>query len=368
MSTILIVDDNKKNLQVLGNILNEQKYKVAMAMDGQTALKLSSKIIPDLIVLDIMMPGMDGFEVCEVLKSQESTKKIPIIFLSAKIDMEDIVRGFQLGGADYITKPFKKEELLARIGMHLELMESRKKIEKQASSLKALNTLKDKIFAVVATDMKGALDRFVEIPKLIADPRLNLSPDELNDIMKELQIKASNTYNLLENVLYWSRSQRNLIEPQFSKVNLSSLFNTLKLRLTDALNQKNIQLLIERNNVDSVISDSVLLELTLKNIIHNAIKFSNLNSSVLCSCSLTNESTVIRIQDWGIGMSTEELNLIKDKYSYLIKHGTNGEKGSGIGLKISAEILSLINVTMQIESTENEGTTISLSFPFELKN
>ncbi|MDA3928162.1 MAG: response regulator, partial [Prolixibacteraceae bacterium] len=183
MSTILIVDDNKKNLQVLGNILHEQKYKVAMAIDGNSALKLTPKLQPDLIILDIMMPGMDGFEVCSILKNQESTKSIPIIFLTAKVDLDDIVRGFKLGGSDYVTKPFKKEELLARVNTQIELISGKKKILKQTEELIALNALKDKIFGVVATDIKTALDSFIEVPKLLTDPRISLSTEEIEGIM-----------------------------------------------------------------------------------------------------------------------------------------------------------------------------------------
>lgn len=118
---ILVVDDDRENLKVVSNYLKEKGYKIALALDGKKALKVLDENKIDLILLDIMMPGMDGFEVCKVLKQQPETKEIPVIFLTAKSETDEIVKGFQTGGVDYITKPFKKEELFARVDTHVQL-------------------------------------------------------------------------------------------------------------------------------------------------------------------------------------------------------------------------------------------------------
>lgn len=118
---ILVVDDNQENLKVVGNFLKEKGYKIALATDGSSALKILENNKIDLILLDIMMPEMDGFEVCRNLKSNPDTQDIPVIFLTARTATEDIVKGFKTGGADYITKPFNKEELFARVHNHVQL-------------------------------------------------------------------------------------------------------------------------------------------------------------------------------------------------------------------------------------------------------
>ncbi|MCF8381297.1 MAG: response regulator [Bacteroidales bacterium] len=118
---ILVVDDNLENLKVVSNLLKDKEYKIALAQDGESALKVLEENKIDLILLDIMMPEMDGYEVCAILKSKPETKDIPIIFLSAKMESEDIVKGFQMGGVDYITKPFNREELIARVNNHIQL-------------------------------------------------------------------------------------------------------------------------------------------------------------------------------------------------------------------------------------------------------
>ncbi len=118
---VLAVDDKPQNIQFLGKVLSDSGYEVGLAQSGREALNFVKKSDPDLILMDIMMPGMDGYEVCERLKNNFSTRHIPVIFLTAKTDPEDIVKGFDVGGVDYVTKPFNSAELLARIKTHLEI-------------------------------------------------------------------------------------------------------------------------------------------------------------------------------------------------------------------------------------------------------
>jgi CheY-like chemotaxis protein len=137
--TILVVDDNKENLSVVGNIFKDMGYKLAFALGGKDALEILETTPVTLILLDIMMPGMDGFEVCYTLKENPKTKDIPIIFLTAKTETEDIVTAFLIGGVDYVTKPFRKEELICRVNNHIELIKARATIQKQADELRKSN-------------------------------------------------------------------------------------------------------------------------------------------------------------------------------------------------------------------------------------
>jgi len=129
---ILVVDDNLENLKVVCSLLKEKKYQIALAENGERALKILEEIKIDLILLDIMMPEMDGFEVCRLIKKNPETENIPIIFLTAKSETGEIVKGFQAGGVDYITKPFVKEELFARVNNHIQLKQVRDMLRKSA--------------------------------------------------------------------------------------------------------------------------------------------------------------------------------------------------------------------------------------------
>ncbi len=126
---VIIVDDNIYNIQVVGNILAEKGYETAVFINGAQAFEFLQLEKPDLILLDIMMPGINGYDMCRKLKEDISTKDIPVIFLSAKIETQDLVKGFDVGAADFVTKPFKSEELLARINTHVELYQARKRIK-----------------------------------------------------------------------------------------------------------------------------------------------------------------------------------------------------------------------------------------------
>jgi DNA-binding response OmpR family regulator len=139
--TLLIVDDNKENLNVLGTIFKEIGYKLAFATNGADALEILNTTPIDLVLLDIMMPEMDGFEVCTKIKENKHLRTIPVIFLTAKTDIEDVVTGFRTGGVDYVTKPFKKEELLCRISTHLELKQARETIVRQSNELREANRM-----------------------------------------------------------------------------------------------------------------------------------------------------------------------------------------------------------------------------------
>jgi DNA-binding response OmpR family regulator len=133
---IIIVDDNTENLKVLGNVLKENGYKIAVAKSGADALILLENIKPSLILLDVMMPEMDGYMVCKQLKKNENWSEIPVIFLTARTETEDIVKGFEAGGVDYISKPFNITELLARVKTHKDLFDSKEIIKRQTEQLK----------------------------------------------------------------------------------------------------------------------------------------------------------------------------------------------------------------------------------------
>ena len=172
---LLIVDDNARNLQLIGSILYKEHYQISMADNGFNALKLLENIKPDLIILDISMPGKDGFEVCREIKSNPKLKHIPVIFLTAKTDTSDLLLAFEAGGVDYITKPFDKLELLARIKTHLDLKHSRELIEKNAREIEAanaqliqLNLLKDRYLSMLKTDLSAAANYVKSLlPELI---------------------------------------------------------------------------------------------------------------------------------------------------------------------------------------------------------
>ncbi len=189
---VLIVDDILNNLQIIGNTLIEEGYEISMATNGIQALSMVDTILPDLILLDVMMPDMDGFEVCRKLKDNDFTKEIPVIFLTAKNETEDIVKGFEAGGIDYIVKPFNSSELLARVNTYVELKRSKELFTQINIKLRKLNEEKMKN----AEELKApAMSLFTLLNEINAELELNPNP-ALNEKIK-LAIGFSTKINTL---------------------------------------------------------------------------------------------------------------------------------------------------------------------------
>jgi|GEM_PF-958587 len=205
-TSILIVDDVPENIQELVNILREKDYKISEALGGRKALEMIDLFVPDLILLDIVMRQPDGFQVCKKLKASPKTKDIPVIFLNAKTETEDIVKGFEVGAVDYVTKPFKKTELLARINTHLSLMNAREEIIRleQKIAAMAVGVTANHTINRLLTVLQGNFELFqgsIEKGLLAEKPQhfLNRMKDSIERIKTFLSEMTDSTSNRFEN-------------------------------------------------------------------------------------------------------------------------------------------------------------------------
>ena len=361
-SKILLIDDSVQNLKLLGNMLREKDYQIALARDGKEGLKLAGKIWPDLILLDIMMPEMDGYEVCKKLKEDENTRDIPIIFLTAKTSNEDIVKGFQIGGVDYITKPFNKEELFMRIKTHLDLKKAHDKSSSPAEALRELKETKDKMCSVISHDLRAPLGGIKSMLDLIYED--NAEKQEISKkSLDSLKNAADQTYNLLENLLYWSRSQRGNLVNDPEKVNIHELvLENIELLRTMSKN-KNIEI---HNEVDENIyawADRNMIKTVLRNLIINAIKFTDAKGTVTISSKENNEKVEVEVADNGIGIQKSNLEKILNNKEYYTTFGTNREKGSGLGLNLCIDFINRNDGELFIDSEYGKGSTFTFTLP-----
>src|SRR4029079_3449438 len=168
-SLVLVVDDITKNIQVVGTVLRNQGYKVMPAASGAEALKCARAQLPDLILLDLMMPEMDGLEVCRRLKADSSTSQVPVVFLTASNEMEHLVKGFEVGAVDYVTKPFNPPELLARVRTHLELKHARQQ-------LREMNDEKNEFMGIAAHDPRNPLGAITGYAEMLVEEMESLGP------------------------------------------------------------------------------------------------------------------------------------------------------------------------------------------------
>jgi len=359
---ILIVDDNLSNLQVLGNFLKEEEYLIAVAKDGFKAIELSLKIIPDLILLDIMMPKMDGYEVIRKLKSDERTSNIPVIFITAKVETNDIVKGFNLGCVDYILKPFKKEELLARVKTHVTLVKSQNKIKNQALELKQLVNVRDKMYSIIAHDLNSPLASIKMTLRAFQDGLFDSNMDKFNELINLLIKSTDETQVLLDNLLQWTKSQSGLIIPRMVENNLSLIIQEVLLLFEVPLANKKIELKTDLLIVEKLSFDGDMIKTVLRNLISNAIKFTPENGSIYIYVENFEKEIKINIKDTGVGISDEQAEKIFSDKEHFSSYGTNNEKGSGLGLILCQDFMKLNNGLIEFNSTKDSGSTFSMSF------
>jgi two-component system, sensor histidine kinase and response regulator len=362
--TILVVDDNKRNLQVVGNILHEEQYKVAMAINGPTALKLAAQLKPDLVLLDIMMPEMDGFEVCKKLKENEETREIPVIFLTAKVETDDVVEGFNLGGVDYITKPFKQKELLVRIKTHLDLLQSKRKIAEQASLLQSNNAFKDRLFSIIGHDLRSPLSSIKFTIDMIKSGVIELGDDFFHELIDQLAKTTDEAFTLLENLLGWAKSQSGnlpVVPEEFSlKEMAESIARLQKLNISN----KNIELILDINENLNVYADNQMINTVLRNLLSNAIKFTPNGGKIQILATKTNDHSVqVSVVDSGVGISEENMKRLFNNTNPLKTYGTNNEAGSGLGLILCKDFVEKNGGTLKVRSEESKGSTFSFNMP-----
>lgn len=355
---ILIVDDQPYNLQVTGRILQEQGYLISLATDGPSALALLEQQTPDLILLDVMMPGMDGFQVCREINEDESLKEVPVIFLTASSQSEDLVEGFKAGGVDYITKPFKKAELLIRVKNHLELAGSRKKILE-------MNQNRDKLYSIIAHDLRSPFSSIIQLIRTLSGGFLDPAGEDFKVILLELEKTTSASSILLDNLLEWSRSQTRDINFTPMLNQLSPVVEEVVQLLRSNAEHKGISLEVEVPEEILGYFDLVSIHTVLRNLLSNAIKFTPENGSIRISSGISPEGLEINVEDSGIGMSVEVIRKIMIKQEPHTTPGTKNERGSGLGLRMVKEFVEKNKGQLFIESTPGKGTRCRVMLPPE---
>ncbi len=359
-SKILIVDDIPKNIQVVAKNLQKAGYDISYAQNGKRALSLCESENFDLILLDIMMPDMDGFEVCSRLKQKEKFQDLPVIFLTAKTDSDCITRAFEAGGVDYISKPFKTAELMARVKNHLTLQEQKKQ-------LKQLIATKDRFFSIISHDLKSPFTGMLGFSELLLEESEKSESQEFQHYYKLIYQSAKQGYDLLVNLLEWARTQTNSVPYRPQKLCLTDvIYDTIHL-LESLAKEKNITIKYDAKDMYAF-ADSNMLKTIMRNLINNAIKFTGKNGEIRIETSQDQKHTTISVIDNGVGVS-------KDMQDYLFRidkktstKGTNKETGTGLGLIICKEFVDQHGGTISVGSEAGKGSRFSFTLPHQDKS
>jgi len=370
--SVLIVDDINENLQVLGNILDEQDIEFSYATSGKEALEAVSFSMPDLILLDVNMPEMTGFEVCEILKKDPKTKDIPVIFLTAKTEAEDIIEGFTVGGIDYITKPFNSKELISRVKSHLELSNSRQIISAQNEELNKLTielretiASKDKFFSIIAHDLKAPFNTLIGFSDLLLKTFDEREPEDIKKLIKHINNSSIHGFNLLNNLLEWSRSQIGKIKYEPVLFNFEQLVGEVIDLHFETAGKKSINLDSSSISIGDVMADRKMINTVLRNLVSNAIKFTEPGGEVRIKGKDLGNEFEISVSDSGVGIPEENLPKlfsISENYS---TNGTDNESGTGLGLLLCKEFVEKSGGKIRVSSEPGLGSEFFFTIPKE---
>lgn len=361
--TVLIVDDNLNNVKIIAITLRPLNYKIVIATNGKSAIEMVERTKPDIVLLDIMMPVMDGYETCKIIKSKKENENIPIIFLTGLSEKDSIVKGFDAGGVDYITKPFNKDELISRVKTHLELKYTQDELLKTTKHLSELNALKDKMFSIIGHDLRSPLGSVKMILEFLSETVSDSSDDEFKSTFDLLLKTTDEVFSLLENLLGWAKAQSGNLAINKEEIYLADLVTEIHQLYNGNLVVKNITLVEDIEIQTTIFADLYTMKSVLRNLVSNAIKFTPDNGTIKVSSKETDGNVIVEITDSGVGISAENLPKLFDSTQHFTTFGTNRESGSGLGLLLCHDFILLNGGTIGVKSEPEKGTSFFVSIP-----
>ena len=362
---ILIVDDVVSNVLLLKILLGNEKFQVCTANCGNMCIEQAKAEKPDLILLDVMMPDISGFDTAVILKKDPTTADIPIIFLTALNNPSDLVKGFQVGANDFLTKPFNKEELVVRVMHQIALVAAKRLIQKQNAELKATISNRDKMYSVIAHDLRSPMASIRMVLNLVVSA---MSPEaigqELYDLLDKANRESEECHDLLDNLLKWTKSQTGRLNVVLQDLDLNDIIPGVVEIFEIIAQTKKIKLVYEGTAEPLVVrADNDMLKTVVRNFISNAIKFSPENSSIEISMAKEGDFAKVSVRDHGVGIASDRIENIFHKGE--TTYGTGGEEGSGLGLQLCADFARKIGGDVKVESSLNEGSTFSVFVPLK---
>jgi signal transduction histidine kinase len=370
LPSILIADDTPTNLNVLFEYLSAQGYRVLVAEDGEGAIEQAQYGLPDLILLDVMMPGLDGFQTCEKLKQLPQTRDIPVIFMTAISETAYILKAFSVGGVDYITKPLQREEVLARVKNHISIRVLQRELkaeiaerQKAEEELRVINAGKDVFFSILAHDLKNPMAGLLGLSEMLVDILSADADETVREVALDILNTSRHIGDLLLDLLSWAQMQLGKLEPAPENVSIRKEVEIAVALIGVAARAKKITIINEITEPILVYGDLRMIDTVLRNLLNNAVKFTKENGTIRISVQKRETELVISVSDTGLGIAPHLLSglfrLGENKTSY----GTGGEKGTGLGLPLSRDMVEKNGGKIWVESTLGEGSSFHFTVP-----
>ena len=324
----MVVDDNPANVKLLQAQLELQGYRIVVVTAGPSALAAAKREPPDLILLDINMPGMDGFEVCRRLKADEALEEIPVLFVTARGQTRDKMQAFAAGAVDYITKPIQVEEVAARVGAHLTIRRQERLLRETISSLRKLEWLRDRLVHMVVHDLRSPLTVVQASFELL---RANREPNDARQLAERGTNATRRMTRLVNAMLDMNALETGCLEPTLAEVDLGELVRPLVEEIATAAADRTVR--FEEPESPAVVEcDSELVSRVVQNMLTNAVEHTDARTGRV-SVHTAHEDHAVRIEvvDNGPGVAEENREVIFEKFS----HGVEHVDSHGLGLAFS---------------------------------
>lgn len=359
---ILIVDDEKTNIDILKQEL-QKNYAVYFATNPLNAFDILDRIPIDLILLDIVMPEINGFEFFNRLLDNEAWNDIRVIYITGETNTDTIVKGFELGAVDYISKPFELPEVTARVKNHMDLIFAKQELEAAKENLEILNSTKDRLFSIIGHDLRNPVGGIKSFLELILH-KDSYDTETTKHVFSVLYESSSQAYKLLEELLVWAKAQKGEVAFNPQDVDLSPIISHLFSFFKEHAEKQGIDLITTVNSPVICSCDADMIKSVLRNLIANAIKFTHAGGSVTVSAQAnTNNEVEIRVVDTGMGIPKEHITRLFDKKSYITTTDAQNKKGTGLGLAICYDFIEKHGGSIWVESTEGKGSCFICTLP-----
>lgn len=369
MVRTLIVDDDPVSARVVAKCLERAGHQVTIRTDGRSGLEAALAEPPDLIILDVMMPGMDGLEVCSALRAAEVTRDVPVIFVSACGELGDRVSGLDHGADDYLVKPIVPDDLLARVRAALRTKMLQDELHQALTELRQVGQNRQELVSMLAHDIRGLLGA---VSSAVEMARLDLDDLGARDAHRFLGIAERNTAELVElttNLLDSYRLDEGRLRPRVQTVNLEALVEDVVERLAGQACFREARVVVIGDAGMEVLGDRDLLERVLLNLVTNALKFSPVGTTI--TIELGSElappggrpGVVVAVRDEGPGIPVDEREHLFERFTPLALPSGKRPVGSGLGLSFCHKVISLMGGEIWVESVPGYGSTFAFVLP-----
>ena len=367
---ILVVDDTPESLKLLVDLLMDEGYRVRPTMDPKLALESALSNPPELILLDVRMPGMDGFELCQRLKQATCTEQVPIIFVSALQELHERVRGFEAGGVDFITKPIQREEVLARVSAQLELSRMRQSLEKRSEELAAANQklqdldkLKSMFIASVSHELRTPLNAIISFSGILLREILGGLNERQRDSLERIDRAGKHLFSLITDVIDISKIEAGRSDVYPETFALQELVDEALNTIHPQAETKGLTVTVSAVTWPVLHTDRRRLLQCLVNLLGNAVKFTE-KGGVTVLVSDTGEAVAVAVRDTGIGIAEGDRPKLFKAFERLDSHLRVKAGGTGLGLYLTRKLVTdFLHGEISVMSSPGEGSTFCLTVP-----